>query len=100
MGKEMIPEKGKGGKTGEDIKPQKPLVTKRKRRPIVKFPLAATKRVFDGCGAEQISAEAIEEMNNILFGQGVALARKAAKIAIHSGRKTVKADDIKLALEN
>lgn len=45
-----------------------------------------------------MSESAIEEMAKAIEEYATGIAKKAAAIAKHAGRKTVKAEDIKLAL--
>jgi histone H3/H4 len=50
-------------------------------------------------GAERVSAEAVEKLREVLEDYAISVAKKAVDIAKHAGRKTVKVDDIKLAVE-
>ena len=62
------------------------------------LPLAPVKRIMTNAGAERISADAAEYFNTIIEDYGMEVAKQATKLAHHAGRKTVKADDIKLAM--
>ncbi|MBS3174498.1 histone family protein [Candidatus Woesearchaeota archaeon] len=61
------------------------------------LPLAAMEKLLKKCGAPRVSEDAKEEMKEVLEQYGELIGQKAVKIALHSGRKTVKAGDIKLA---
>ncbi|MFX1537502.1 MAG: histone family protein [Promethearchaeota archaeon] len=63
------------------------------------FANARIERLIRSVGAQRVSAEAIETMNEIVTEFGKKLAKHAVNIANHSGRKTVKESDIRLAAE-
>ncbi|MFQ5976805.1 MAG: histone [Candidatus Heimdallarchaeota archaeon] len=63
------------------------------------FANARIEKIIRNAGAGRVSAGAIEAMNNVLTDWGKSLARYAVDLARHSGRKTVKEGDIKLAAE-
>ena len=60
------------------------------------LPLAAMEKLLKKCGAPRVSEDAKEAMKEVLERYGQMIGEQAVKIAIHSGRKTVKAGDIKL----
>jgi histone H3/H4 len=63
------------------------------------FANARIERLIRSVGAQRVSAEAIETMNEVVTKFGNQLAKRAVNIANHSGRKTVKESDIRLAAE-
>jgi len=61
--------------------------------------LAAMDRLIRKVGAHRVSDSAKESMREILEEYAEEIGRKAVKLAKHGGRKTIKAEDIKLALK-
>ncbi len=62
------------------------------------LPLAAMERVLKkGSPDIRVSDPAKEVMRDVLEEYGVKIAKAAAEAAIHAGRKTVKAEDVKFA---
>ena len=61
------------------------------------FASARVEKIIRNAGAHRVSADAIDRLNEILTEYGMAMAKYAVEIARHSGRKTVKESDIKLA---
>jgi|TARA_Y100000310_G_C20684857_1_gene818328 histone H3/H4 len=61
------------------------------------LPLAAMEKLLKKSGAERVSDESKDALREILEEFADELGKKAVKFAIHSGRKTVKATDVKLA---
>jgi len=61
------------------------------------FANARIEKLIKKAGAQRVSADAITKMNEILSDWGKNIAKYAVEIARHSGRKTVKENDIKLA---
>ncbi len=61
------------------------------------FARARVEKVIRTAGAFRVSAGAIDRLNEILTDYTTNIAKYAVDIAKHSGRKTVKESDIKLA---
>ncbi|MCF7865870.1 histone family protein [Candidatus Woesearchaeota archaeon] len=61
------------------------------------IPLAAMERLLKNVGAQRVSEEAKAALKQALEDYATKIGEGATKYAAHAGRKTVKADDIKLA---
>ena len=59
--------------------------------------LSAMYRILKKSGAERVSDESANELRRVIEEIAEAIAKNAVEDANHAGRKTVKADDIKLA---
>lgn len=66
---------------------------------LSELPKAPVARLMKSVGATRVSGGAIDLMNEAMENYGVTLAAKANDYARHAGRKTIKADDVKLALK-
>lgn len=64
------------------------------------LPLAAMERILKNCGAKRVSDKAKITLRDILEAEAEKIGRKAVKLALHAGRKTVKDKDIKLASQD
>ncbi len=60
-------------------------------------PLAAMEQLIKNAGADRVSDSAKAALKELLEEHGMKLAQHALKLAEHAGRKTIKAEDIKLA---
>jgi len=61
------------------------------------LPLAAMEKVMKSAGADRVAEDAKVALKEVLEEIGGDIAERAVTLASHSGRKTVKASDIKLA---
>ena len=61
------------------------------------LPLAAMEKIMKQAGAERVSDKAKSELKNVVEAIAEKIASDAVKFAVHAGRNTVKAVDIKLA---
>lgn len=63
------------------------------------LPLAAMEKLLKQGGAERVSDKAKVALKNALEDIAHEIATKSIKLAVHAGRKTVKSEDIKLAVK-
>ncbi|MBI5389532.1 histone family protein [Candidatus Woesearchaeota archaeon] len=61
------------------------------------IPLAAMEQIMRKAGAERVADDAKEALKEVLEEIGQEISEKAVKLSHHSGRKTIKASDVKLA---
>ena len=59
--------------------------------------LSAMYRILKKSGAQRVSDESATELRRVIEELAEAIAKNAVEDANHAGRKTVKAEDIKLA---
>ena len=64
------------------------------------LPLAAMEKLLKQGGAERVSDKAKVALKNALEDIAHEIATNSIKLAIHAGRKTIKAEDIKLAVKD
>ncbi len=63
------------------------------------FANARVEKLIRDAGARRVSADATGMLNQVLTDYGISIAKYAVDLARHSGRKTIKEGDIKLAAE-
>ena len=61
------------------------------------IPLAPMEQIMKQAGAERVSDKAKAALKELLEEYAKTVAQDAVKFALHAGRKTIKAGDIKLA---
>ena len=59
---------------------------------------APTRRLMKNSGANRVSEDAVNYLNETLEERGVSITKEASKLAAHAGRQTVMIDDIKMAI--
>jgi DNA-binding protein len=59
--------------------------------------LAAMEKLLKQAGAQRVSEEAKVALRNILEDIALEIGEEAIKLSHHAGRKTIKANDIRLA---
>ena len=59
--------------------------------------LSAMYRILKKSGAQRVSDESAVELRRVIEEIAEAIAKNAVEMSSHAGRKTVKADDVKLA---
>lgn len=64
------------------------------------IPLAAMEKILKNCGAERVSDKAKDILKRVIEEKAEEIAAKAVKYSLHAGRKTIKGEDIKLAMKS
>ena len=63
----------------------------------MEFPVLPFERLIKRAGAKRVSHEAAEELAKVMEDKIMQIAEEAAALAKHAGRKTVLAEDVRLA---
>lgn len=63
------------------------------------LPVAAMERVLKYCGAERVADDAKAALKEAVEDRAEQIAQRAIRYAMHAGRKTIKAEDVKLAAQ-
>ncbi len=66
---------------------------------LVILPKAPVERLIRKAGGERVADDAANELAGVLEKIGLSISEQANKYAKHAGRKTVVAEDIRLAAE-
>jgi len=63
----------------------------------INIPMAVAHRIIKKAGAMRVSEDALVEMVSALQEVGLKIGSKAVELAVHANRKTIMAQDVRLA---
>jgi histone H3/H4 len=63
------------------------------------LPLAAMERIMKRAGSDRVGEDAKVALRDALEEEGQRLSKKALTYAMHAGRKTIKGEDVRLAVK-
>ena len=63
------------------------------------IPLASMEKILKQAGADRVADSAKAELKAVVEEKAEEISKRAIKFAMHAGRKTIKAEDIKLAIK-
>ncbi|MFW5902785.1 MAG: histone family protein [archaeon] len=64
---------------------------------MAELPVAPVDRIIREAGASRVSGEAAKALADLLEDVGTEVSTQAMRLARHAGRKTVTAEDVRLA---
>ena len=64
------------------------------------LPIAPFKRIVKNAGGNRVSQDAAKELRDAIENVSSDIATRASRLAEHAGRKTVTAEDIRLAAKH
>ncbi len=67
--------------------------------PNSELPVSQMHRLCKKAGADRVSEAAAKELANVLEEIGVKIAKEALDYAVYAGRKTIKVEDIEIAVK-
>ncbi len=62
------------------------------------IPLAAMEKIMKQAGAARVADSAKEALKQLIEDKAAEISKRASQFAMHAGRKTIKAEDILLAI--